>query len=281
MTAAVSPQSPAAGEVAGFPLVFVGGCPRSGTTLLRALLDSHPDVVCGPELRFLRPVASLCANMRRDVGGVLARHYAIAPDAFDDVFKTLILEFLAPLREKTGKCIIAEKTPANALYFGELSRLFPDARFIQIVRDGRDAVASLLTMDWTDHRTGARLDMTTSAAAAARAWVDHVRAGRLASKGGRYLEMRYEALVDDPEATMREVLAFLELPWSDDVLAFAENPSLAAGRNESSAAQVTRGIERNGLSRWTRSLTIEDKAAVKTVAGDLLMELGYADDDRW
>lgn len=263
-----------------FEIVFIGGCPRSGTTLLRACLDSHPDVSCGPELRFLAPIASLSTNMRQSVGGLLAAHYGVSQAALDEQFATIIRSFLEPIRRRSGKRVVGEKTPANALHFAELSRLFPRARFLQIVRDGRDVVSSLLTMDWTDHRSGARLDMTSNAADAAGAWVRHVRSGRLAAPD-RYLEIRYESLVRRPEYVLRAVFDFIGVPWSDRVLDFAVNRSLAEGRNESSAAAVRRGINAGSISRWKRDLRNEDRAAVKAVAADLLLEMDYARDDRW
>lgn len=264
------------------PPIFVGGCPRSGTTLLRVILDSHPEIVCGPELRAFPALASLSSETRSILGDVLAAHYRISSERLDCVFRNLVASFLDPLRAKSGKRRVAEKTPANALYFGELARLFPKAAFVQIIRDGRDAVASLLTMDWRDARTGAPLRVTTDAGSAAWTWANHVRRGREAAQAGAdYFELRYEDLVRDPRAALRPLFAFLGEDWSDAVLDFAGNPSIGFGVNEASAAQVARGLASGSIGRWRRDLSEVDKKAFKTPAGELLIELGYADDDRW
>ncbi|MEQ1930122.1 MAG: sulfotransferase [Parvularculaceae bacterium] len=264
------------------PPIFIGGCPRSGTTLLRALLDSHPSIVCGPELRAFPALASLSADMRRVMGETLAVHYRLPAERLDAVFAELIGSFLEPLREKSGKARAAEKTPANALHFAELARLFPEAHFVQIIRDGRDVVASLLAMDWKDDRTGARLAVTTDAGAAARAWADHIAGGRAAgAAGGRYRELRYERLVENAEREMRTLTAFLNEPWSDAVLAFNTVNRAGQGANESSAPRISRDIDAAAVGRWRTQLPPEARAAVKREAGALLIELGYADNDSW
>ncbi len=261
--------------------IFIGGCPRSGTTLLRVMIDSHPQIACGPELRAIPALASLSADMRRVSGATLAAHYGLAAADLDVVFARLIMSFLTPLHDHSGKRRIAEKTPANVLHFGELARLFPRAAFVQVIRDGRDVVASLLKMTWTDGKTGRPLPITQSAFAAAAAWVDHIEGGRKArAAGADYCELRYEDLVESPRRALAPLFDMLGEAWSDRVLDYRSNPSVGAGVNESSAEQVA-GREPSSRGRWQAELNSEQRAELKSVAGPLLIKLGYAADLAW
>ncbi len=157
------------------PPIFIGGAGRSGTTLLRVVLDSHSRIACGPELKVIPSVASLWADFHA-LGAVLADS-RVQGDDIDRVFGRLIVDLLEPLRRGAGKPRVAEKSPNNVFFFPHLHRMFPDASFLHMLRDGRDVVASLLTMRWrtTD---GAPVDYTRDARLAARYWAHAVRAGR-------------------------------------------------------------------------------------------------------
>jgi hypothetical protein len=264
------------------PPIFVGGMPRSGTTLLRVILDSHPNIACGPELRAIPALATLSRETRRLMGEMLAQYYCLPPSELDDVFAELVCSFLRPLHERSGKRRIAEKTPANALHFAELRRLFPDSPLIQVIRDGRDAVASVMQMDWTDSRTGKPLAVTQDPLVAAAAWAEHIARGREArDSGARYFEIRYEDIVRDARTALTPLFEFLEEPWSDDVLAYHSNSKIDLGLNEASAGQVSNGCHANSIGRWRNELGARERSAVKAAAGDLLIELGYANDFMW
>lgn len=259
--------------------IFIGGMPRSGTTLLRMMLDSHPNIACGPELRVLPALARLSRETKAFYGGVLNDHYGVAPDDLNGAFRDLFTSFLLPYARKRGKARIAEKTPANVLHFGELQELFPDCCCVHVMRDGRDVVASLMQIDWKDERTGERLDITRDPAAAAASWAAHV--GRGIEGGPRVFQLRYEDLIAAPARALTTLLAFLGEPWHESVLAFHDNPTTRAGMNEYSAAQVSRPLYRESVGRWRRDLAPDAKDAVKRCAGALLKQLGYARDDNW
>ncbi|MBI1365114.1 MAG: hypothetical protein GC153_04065 [Alphaproteobacteria bacterium] len=262
--------------------IFVGGAPRSGTTLLRVILDSHPNIACGPEFRIIPSLAALSANTRQLMGDTLSAHCGLGEEALNSVFANLISSFLESYRQARGKARIAEKTPANALHFSELARLFPSAFFVSIIRDGRDVVSSLMKMDWFEARTGERMAITTHAECAARAWVSHIEEARkVAAVGGRFFEIRYEDLVESPESELRKLFDFLGEPWRPEVLSFEKNETIFVGMNESSAQSVARGLNHSARGRWRRDLSTADKTAVKSVAGDLLIKLGYAHDQNW
>jgi len=279
-TEASERASPAAGEDAR-PPIFIGGAGRSGTTLLRVILDSHSRIACGPELKVIPSVADLWAQFRTKYAAFLAESW-MGEGEVDQIFRGFIVNLLEPLRRHEGKARVAEKSPNNVFYFPHLHRIFPDATFLHMLRDGRDVVASLLTMRWTTPE-GAPVDYTRDARLAARYWARAVRAGRdFAQKtagGSRYREIRYEELVARPEPYLRSLFAYLDEPWEPAVMRYYERPR-ALG-SESSAGQVTRAIHAESVGRWEIELTKDERAAVREEVGALLIELGYCTDLDW
>jgi len=276
---ALLPLSPA--QEASAPPIFIGGAGRSGTTLLRVMLDSHSQIACGPELKVLPSVASLWADLGQRFTGALAASHVHGED-LDRAFGVLVRSLLDPQRRAAGKARSAEKSPNNVFVFGHLHRMFPDAAFVHLLRDGRDVVASLLTMDWTTP-DGTPIAYTKSARLAARYWASAVQAARAFAQEtagqAHYLELRYEDLVTAPEATLRRLLAFVGEAWEPAVLAYHEQHRDLAG--ESSADAVVRPVSRAAVGRWQRDLPLLDRQPVKEEIGALLIELGYATDYAW
>jgi Sulfotransferase family len=153
-----------------------------------------------------------------------------------------------------------------------LERLFPDALYVHLIRDGRDAAVSFLgmppgivTRSWAHPETAADF---------ACQWRSEVEAARgLGVRVGadRYLEVRYEAFVADPAAELERICAFAGLPFEPAMLDYV-------GKTESAAKPHQRSLERPptpGLRDWRNELEPADVAAFEAVASDLLADLGY------
>jgi len=262
--------------------IFIGGAGRSGTTLLRVILDTHPNIVCGPEFKIIPSILEHWANTSSRFGSVL-QSYNLSQEKLRSSYSSFLLNLLGPLLEKSGKQRIAEKTPHNVFYFQHLNQIFPESPLVHLIRDGRDVVCSLLTMNWVDVATGKRVSYTESAAEAARYWVHVVltgkKAGSMPSAQLKYIELRYEDIVQNPEPTLRGLFTALGEPWNPCVLEFHTKKRNLAG--ESSASQVSQKLYKSAVGRWKRDLTDEDKCVVKRISGDLLIELGYAKSNDW
>ena len=259
--------------------IFVVGAGRSGTTLMRVMLDSHPRICCGPELKLLLYIGQ---QYQMFTGGGLRPILESYGNTVSDVqrqFREFIEGLVENFRRASGKPRWAEKTPTNVEVMVPLGEIFPDAQFIHILRDGRDVTCSLVTMDWINLSTGRKMPMAENITSAARYWRDTITAARKQaahpSLTGRVLEVRYEALVTEPAATMRQVLAFLGEEWDDAVLSH-HTKDRKSEPTESSTTQVSKPITQSALGRWQRDMTERDKADFKAEAGALLTELGYA-----
>ena len=268
-------------DVPARPPIFIGGAGRSGTTLLRVILDSHSRIACGPELKVLPSVAYLWAEFQTKYAPFLAESRMDAGD-IDRVFRSFIVGLLEPLRRHEGKARVAEKTPNNVFFFAHLHRIFPEATFLHMLRDGRDVVASLLTMDWTTPE-GTPIDYTRDARLAARYWAKAILSARefarVTAGRSRYREVRYEDLVERPEKVLRALFAYLEEPFEPEVLACSSASALFG--DESSAEAVTRPMHRTSVGRWQTQLTGAERAAVKDEIGELLLSLRYCDNLDW
>jgi protein-tyrosine sulfotransferase len=262
------------------PPIFIGGAGRSGTTLLRVMLDSHPNIACGPELKILPVILRQWVDMRTAYAPTLG-HWRVDAATTDRLYRDLIAGLLTPYREAAGKPRVAEKTPGNVAFFRQLHALFPESPLIHVIRDGRDVVASLLTMDWVDPSTGQAPPYTHDARRAAEYWVENVQGGRAAldmpGLSERYREVRYEDLIADPETTLRGLLDHCGETWDPAVLAFDRQPHDLA--DESSADAVREPLNAQAIGRWQEDLKPGQQALVQSVAGTLLAELGYPDGD--
>ncbi len=263
--------------------IFIGGAGRSGTTLLRMMLDSHPNICCGPELKILPDISRCLGLLLGPLRGVM-EGYGNTPDQVRHHFCRLVEGLVENFLQASGKTRWAEKTPHNVLSMAALRNLFPEARFLHVIRDGRDVACSLVTMQWADPNTGRKVDYIQNIAKAARYWRQIVEAGRKQAASpnlaGRVLEVRYETLVLETEETLQKVLAFLEEPWHPGVLSYdGASHSPFPEPDESSTHQARKPVYHSSIGRWKTEMTEADRAAFKHEAGQLLVTLGYTDPD--
>jgi len=263
--------------------IFVGGTGRSGTTLLRVILNSHPHIYSGGEIKIVEYVVDLWKKMKSVFSPSLSG-YQIDDEFIDKQFKTFLSSFFSRVLEGSRKNRIAEKTPGNLLLMGPLKQVFDDAKFIHVIRDGRDVACSLVTMDWGDPLSGQRLWYTENIGSAARYWKQTIMEIRKQQREhlniSDYLEIRYEKLVSDLRQTVDQVLTFLNEPWSDNVL-HHERFEHHLPRDESSSEDVRESVYTSSCGRWRWEMRDVDKNDFKVEANDFLIELGYVADDSW
>ncbi|HVT20886.1 MAG TPA: sulfotransferase [Mycobacteriales bacterium] len=233
-------------------VVVVLGAARSGTTWAHRLLSAHPRIL-GTETgeTWLFPdVAPLWADDVRAVGGdalVLSSLRGFC----DDLLSGLLTG------EAGASSYVCEKTPTTVWQLPFVSRLYPDAHYVHVVRDGRDAAMSLaLTRDSTD------------LAGAASEWVAAVSAIRATAPAlPRLREVRYEDLLADPQAVITDVWSWIGVPVTGEA-----RTALDGRIGERVTPLPATGTI--GSGKW-RSLPDGDRAAIEAVAGDLLRGLGY------
>lgn len=255
-------------EALSRPPIFLIGAPRSGTTLLRLMLDSHPNISAGPETNFLTYFEPIVGEHwpRLQLYGLSQTDWYARIGGFFDAFQ---MEYA----QRRGKRRWAEKTPAYTLHLEFINALFPDSQMIHIIRDGRDVVNSHL------NRWGYR-----RAWRSVRKWPEYVALGREFGRKypARYHELRYEALIDQPELTIRPILTFLQEPWDDAVLNFPGQPHDKQARyDQFTQSQRAKGgetdlIYRSRSGSWRRELPLSLRLACRLRQATLLRELGYA-----
>ncbi len=186
---------------------------------------------------------------------------------------------------KQGKPRWGDKTPGYTMYMRRISRVLPEARFVHVIRDGRAVGLSRM-------RTLSLKPV--DAAKVAKRWRKKVEKARSvgASLDG-YLEIRYEALVTDPEPTLREVCEFIELPWDPalldyherseerlgeldrDIPAWGRKPPRSAESRMALHQQTTKPPDPSRIDRWRTELEPAEIEAFEAEAGPLLKTLGY------
>src|ERR1700694_5600848 len=286
------------------PLPVVVGCPRSGTSLLAVMLDSHPELAVPPETTFLGTVAWLQGTsevVRRSFFDVVTadriaisnwsdcgldknqcwrRLQAIEPFTVSAGLRA----FYAMYAEGERKPRYGEKTPGYVFLMPQIAALLPEAHFIHVIRDPGDTALS-----WRKTWFAPSQDFRVLG----EEWKKHVEAGRRASSLVQcYLEVRFEELVLHPERELKRVSAYVSLAWDPVMLEYRERgaarlerlqgrlhargPMIAREERTRIHANLTRALDTDRLQVWRREMTAAERSVLEDAAGPLVRELGYA-----
>jgi Sulfotransferase family len=268
---------------------FILGRGRSGTTLLRMMFDSHPEMAIPQESHFIvnlskeRDRYETPDGFRNDLFlRDLTDHWAFPrwrlpeDEVRSAVLSASIQDFPEAIRrvyelyaQDRGKRRYGDKTPSYVIHIPILASLFSEARFIHLIRDGRDVALSYLDMDFGP----------SSVAEAAIQWRRFVERGRSAGRRlgpERYREVRYEDLLEDPEGRLRDLCAFVELQPDPAMLRYYERAGFVteSPRERHRHGNLLRPLTK-GLRDWRRDMSRHDVALFEALAGDLLEDLGY------
>ncbi len=212
--------------------IFIVGCQRSGTTMLRLMLDSHSQISCGPETRFLE-------DLERIVGPDWKRlsQFGYSQEEWLRRIRVFFEGIQTDYAHSRGKTRWADKSPRYALHIPFLLQVFPDAQIVHVIRDGRDVAVS--------HRK--RFGYWSSVKSSVK-WPRYIRAARtagLALPSTSYYELRYDQLVADSEHTLQSLLEWLGEDWEPEVLEFATKSTMSPSAITDSSRHATR---RQGLT---------------------------------
>jgi hypothetical protein len=264
--------------------VIVLGVGRSGTTLLRVMLDRSSELAIPYETFFVPQLAHRHGRHIKldafvdDLGRLRTLYdWGIEPD---DVRPRLregmttseaIAAIFETYAERQGKPRWGDKTPLYMQQLPLLERLFPDAIWVHLVRDGRDAALSFLELP--EGFSGKTWALPRTVPQFAARWQTEILAARKLGRhaGNRYLELRYEDLVDEPERNLRLVCEHASLTWEPGMLDHTRPSDTAHMPEHRNLAQPPTP----GLRDWRSQMSREDALAFEQVAGDVLQSSGY------
>ena len=291
-----SEQQPRAIPALSSPLVFVGGCPRSGTTLLQRMLDHHPALAVVNDAHFVPRAlqktskSSYEAACRGEpialsdelIGAVFNYHRfrrtGIDRRTYDEIaadsqtYADLVARLFDEVASRSGKRFAGEKTPDYVRHLALLWGLFPESKVVHLVRDGRNTTLSLL--NWATPTKGpGRFVMWAEDPVATSAlwWRSFVTGEAVDISDDRLRLVRYEDLLERTETALSEICEFVGLRFHESMLHFHQGK--AAAKNGSAKSRwlpVTKG-----LRDWRDSMPQDDVATFELIAGEQLEHFGY------
>lgn len=278
--------------------VFIVGCPRSGTTLLQALLSSASRLVVPPEDDFILRLRRIVPGhrTRRLNGRAIERlldelyrpgeaftHWELPRERLREhlaeASSRTLTEFIeavheAYLSDRPGKTRWGCKVPYFALHLRELSRVFPRAKFVHLVRDGRDTFLSM-----RDRTQRGATHFPASPMRAAWVWRRLVTTARRSGTalGLGYAEFRYEDLVSDCGRTLELICEFIGEPYCDEMVERYYD-DLRRHQNNRMAVMdryVKPAIDAANTRRWADEMTADEIYRFQAIASDTLVRSGY------
>ena len=272
--------------------IFIAGSERSGTTLLRLMLHSHPRIAIPPQTKYMKKIykrrlmfGNLENEKNRKKLALWFNNNFNASTKIDDLnieLNEVIQEILSSkslgaalavpwnsYAKKHSKERWGDKRPYYIHHMDKLRELYPDAQIIHMIRDCRDVIASLNDMPWW-HKTFEYSILNWKSA------ILHGLTARQNTKIDEYIELRYEDLITNPEYELSRLCQFLGEEYNPAMLDFQKTSEFSVPNYKMAWHGATRGpLNSRSVGRWKRDLTAYQISLIQWAVGDELFRLGY------
>jgi hypothetical protein len=259
------------------PYLFIVGCARSGTTLVHRIVDAHPEIAITPEMHWItRQFRSRNGLVTPELVSELTGHkrfaqFEIPREEFEGLlgsgealpYPTFLNRVFGLYGKINNKPLVGNKTPAYVRNIPTFHALWPDAKFVHIIRDGRDVCLSILNWKKAERTAGRYASWEE----------DPVSTAALGP--GLYHEMLYEDLVEDPEGECNRLCEFLGVPYHDVMIRFAEGKTRTDLPNARKTPKKAWLPITSGMRNWRTEMPVKEVERFEAAAGNLLEELGY------
>ncbi len=268
--------------------IFILGVPRSGTTLLSFILDSHPNIAIGRETLVMQSIHHFVGDWAKDRDVLVYKdwylRYGVSRDQLTVYVRNFLNNFFDDYASQQGKKRWGDKTPRHTYYCNLIYEIFPNAQFIHIVRDPRAVCYSRKL--WNDPVEGI-----------AREWEEQNESVKLFGERvgeKQYRRITYEDLVQNPKPTIVELLSFLNEDWHDNLLRHHEvspnkyiyqhDPKVSDGWHErvvEGKAVVEGGndpkqaINTDSVEKWQKKLRKIEVLKIQEVTEKGMKDFGY------
>ncbi len=259
---------------------FIVGCGRSGTTLLKTILSSHPEIYVCPETFFFRSIRPRL-HSAPDTPELVATAWWLA----DAGLSSNILKPLIEARENQGQSlecatlaaildfhaathpnlIIGEKTPDHVNHLDAIRDCFSGAKIVQIIRDPRAVLASYRKVKVGSNAVADIASEWANSTSTLENWVAR----------SDFLAIRYEDLVANPEATLRDICAFLGVTFSPDMLNFHTRETDGFSQEQTHHVNTRRALFTDSIEVWKKQLPWRDVALLEWALGTMMVRHGY------
>ena len=271
--------------------VFVGGSARSGTTLVQKILCAHSLISGGPEFDHMLPLMQMYDRMRQPTRlDRQAWYYSEAE--LGDCMRSFVLSLFANMRKKYPTAeIISEKTPSNIAAARPLLELFPDSKFINVQRDGRDMLYShkkVRDRFVREHGRNSKPwigEFKTSLVCTR--WKQNAEQARQVEQHSpkeirdRFMTVKYEHLVADPPAEIERICSFIGIAPESLMLSPERIDPVETGQIANidnvwyTKAQFSQEFNTNSIGRWKQGLSFMDRFSANLRMAPELIRLGY------
>lgn len=262
--------------------IFIVGCGRSGTTLLRTMLNHHSQVAIPLESLFIIDYLRAASRVDPDRWQPLfLQEYELAewgsvfsPEDFEgcETAKDYVDRIHELYMREHGKSVWGQKTPRFVRHGHFLKSVYPDARFIHVIRDPRAVVSSLIRSNV--HYSNAYFG--------AHRWLRDVSAGMKLKQDfpDDVLAVRYEDLVLQSESTLRTICAFLNLAFEPGMMDYHHTgPAEYNGYYAQIHSGLSRAPDRSRIDAWQRHLSPRQVAVIESISAPLMVTWDYAPAD--